>query len=268
MASLNLVLAGPTTDYPSFRSESARGAQGSGGTYTYTFQNPLPDEASGTYTVGIEGYRSVTLLPGTTVQQTVRDVGVNKTINFSVDGSPVQPRRAVVSTENCNQCHFALAAHGDIRNRVEQCVLCHNPNQTDQARRPADQMPPQTVDFRAMIHKIHTGEELENEYTVYGFGGTAHDFTEVLFPGDRRNCAECHINNSQQLPLPLGLLPVRNPRGFLDPMGPATAACLSCHDTRAAAAHADINTSPALGESCAVCLGQKWEFSVGRVHAR
>jgi hypothetical protein len=61
---------------------------------------------------------------------------------------------------------------------------------------------------------------------------------------------------------------VRNPRGFLDPMGPATAACLSCHDTRAAAAHADINTSPALGESCAVCHGQNSEFSVDRVHAR
>ena len=40
-----------------------------------------------------------------------------------------------------------------------------------------------------MIHRIHTGEELTQDYTIYGYGGTPYNFNEVLYPGDRRNCA-------------------------------------------------------------------------------
>ena len=64
-----------------------------------------------------------------------------------------------------------------------------------------------------MIHKIHTGEELNREYTVTE--AAYPDFTEVLYPGDRRNCSACHVNNSQQLPLREGLLPVNDPRGLI-----------------------------------------------------
>ena len=94
----------------------------------------------------------------------------------------------------------------------------------------------------------------------------------MLFPGDRRDCDTCHVNNSQQLPLPQGLLPVVNPRGFIPLEGPATAACLGCHTTQAAASHALVNGGSAadnpLGESCAVCHGRNAEFSVDRMHAR
>ena len=39
---LNLVLAGPTTDYNGYTSEDVRKATAGGGQYTYTFSTPLP----------------------------------------------------------------------------------------------------------------------------------------------------------------------------------------------------------------------------------
>jgi OmcA/MtrC family decaheme c-type cytochrome len=194
-------------------------------------------------------------------------VGQNVDVNFSIDGSPVKPRRAVVTTQNCDQCHFRLEAHGTIRNEISHCVLCHNPNATDTPFRPANQMPPQGIEFSMMTHRIHTGENQESDYTIYGFGGTTFDFKDVLFPGDRRDCEKCHLSNTQELPLP-AQLPVVNPRGFIDPQGPTQAACLGCHTDQASAAHASLNASPTLGEACSVCHGVTADFSLDRVHAR
>jgi len=268
MTRLGLVLAGPTTDYPSYVTEDAlKAACGSDGRCLWTFQNPLPAKAWGTYTVGIEGYRNQTLMAGTPQAVTVRDAGANKTFDFSVDGSKVAARRQIVSLAKCNNCHSSLSLHGDNRNTIEQCVLCHNPNQTDASNRPAGQQPSETIDLRYMIHKIHTGEEIGQPYIIYGRGGSVNDFSEVRFPGDRRNCAECHVNGSEQLPMKDSLLEVNNPRGLLNPMGPATAACLGCHTSVNAASHALANTTR-LGESCAACHSTSNEFGVPKVHAR
>lgn len=264
---LNLTVAGPTTDYASYFTEDARSAQGSNGTYAYTFQRTIDANATGTYSVGIEGYRNVTLLPGTTKQQVVRDVGQNQVIDFSADGSPVKAHAEEVTTQNCNACHFQLAAHGTIRNEVKYCLLCHNPNSTDASQRPADQMPPQTIDLPVLVHRIHTGEDQESPYVVFGFGQQPVDFSELRYPGDRRDCAKCHVNDSQQMPLPDARLNVVNPRGFINPEGPITAACTGCHTTQSAAAHALTNTSTLFGESCTVCHSATAAFSVDKMHA-
>jgi len=269
MTRVALVLAGPTSDYSGYVSEDGLRASCAGdGTCTYTFNYMIPADAKGTYAIGIEGYRNLTLLAGTRKQMTVRDAGANKVVYFSVDGSKVEPRRQVVSLAKCNNCHFSLSLHGDNRNRVEQCVLCHNPTMTDRGARPADKMPAQTIDLRHMVHRIHLGEENQYEYTVYGRGAVAYDFTEVRYPADLRSCDRCHVNNSERLPLRGNLLNVSSPRTLLDPMGPATAACLGCHTSVAAAAHALTNTSDKLGEACAACHGANSEYSVERVHAR
>ena len=55
---------------------------------------------------------------------------------------------------------------------MQFCVMCHNANWDDKARRPADQLPPESIHMKTMIHKIHTGEELETDFTIYGFGNT------------------------------------------------------------------------------------------------
>ncbi len=267
MDRLALVLAGPTADYATFVSEDPRRAEGaSDGRYFWTFQATIPAAAKGSFSVGIEGYRNVTLQPGTQKQAVVRDAGVNKVIHFAVDGSRVAPRRQIVSLDKCNACHSFLNLHGDNRNAIEMCVLCHNPSLTDAARRPAAQMPAESVDFRTMIHRIHTGKELDRPYAIFGFGG-AVDFSEVGFPGDRSHCATCHVNGSEQLPLREGLQNVNDPRGHLNPAGPTAAACTSCHSSIQAASHALTATTP-LGEACSVCHGPNADFAVSKVHAR
>ena len=284
MSSLSLVLAGPTSDYGSAISESAKTATGSNGTYMYTFQHAIPANATGTYTIGIEGYRNVTLLPGTTTQMTVRDVGHNQIINFAVDNSTVMPHPVEVMNSNCNSCHYQISAHGTIRNETQYCILCHNPTATDQAQRPANQMPPQSIDFPVLIHRLHAGDQAPvgvtspsgqaappNQLTpfiVYGFQGSVNDFSDVRFPGDLRDCAKCHVNNSQELPLPATRTQVTNPRAFYSPMGPASAACTACHTDQPSVAHTQIMTSPTLGESCSACHGVDAQFSVDQVHAR
>jgi OmcA/MtrC family decaheme c-type cytochrome len=282
MNRLALVLAGPTLDYgaanfgvstPGYVSEDATKAScGSDGTCTYTFKTVIPANARGTFTLGVEARRVATLLPGTKKETTVEYGAVNKVLSFSVDGSPVFPRRAVVSIERCNQCHSFLSVHGENRNQIEMCVLCHNPNETDKARRPASATPPQAVNFAQMIHKIHTGEDLRDEnpnyqFTIYGFGGSKNDFTDVHFPGDRRDCATCHVNGSEQLPLQDGLQQVADPRGLINPVGPITSACTGCHTAVHAASHALANATQ-LGESCEVCHEQDAAFSINKVHSR
>ena len=256
MTRLALILAGPTSDYSAYFSESALGATGSGGTYQYTFTNAVPADATGSWTVAVEGYKAVTLLAGTTSQMTARDIGINKQINFSVDKSKVVARRAVVSIDKCNVCHFALGPHGGNRNQTTQCTLCHNPTNTDTTT------PAQGINFATLVHKIHRGPVLANGFKV----GTT-DFSNIGFPGDLRDCATCHINSSEQLPLVGDRLQVKDPKAYSPLMGAATAACLSCHDTKASASHALTNSST-LGESCDTCHGTQAEFSVSRVHAR
>lgn len=293
---IGLVLAGPTVDYGYTKlgnapngyvsEDPSRTAQCSNdGICTYTFTAKIPADATGTYTIGIEGRRAFTLNPGTRKEVTTQYGAINKVFHFSVDGSPVMPRRAVVDTQKCNNCHGFLSLHGENRNQVEQCVLCHNPSETDVARRVSATkeseraLPPQSIDMAVMIHKIHWGHNMtanNRTYTVIGFGGTDHDFSHVGYPafspsgsvGDTRNCSMCHVNGSEQLPLQAGTNPVTDPQGLINPAGKATAACTACHDSRAAASHALLNTSEQLGESCDVCHGGNSQFSVNRVHAR
>jgi OmcA/MtrC family decaheme c-type cytochrome len=270
---LNLVMAGPTADYAGTISEDARKATGANGTYLYKFQAPVPAGATGTWTVGIEGYRNVTLLPGTVSQTVVRDAGHNVIFSFSTGSSPVAPHPVEFDNAHCNACHYTLQAHGTFRNEAQYCLLCHNPNATDQAQRPADQLPAQSIDMPVMIHRLHTGEDAAPDgqltpFVVYGFNASVNDFSGVRYPGDRRNCDTCHVNGSQQVPVPSTRIQVVNPRAFVTPMGPTAAACTACHTDKSTVAHTQLNTSPTLGESCSVCHGSTSTFSVDQVHAR
>lgn len=264
---LNLVMTGPTTDYNGYTSEDARKAPQTGGQYTYSFNATLPAKAAGSYAVGIEGYRNETVNPGTVRASTVRDVGFNQVIYFSVDGSKVAPRRTVVTQATCTGCHNTLMLHGGIRQNVEYCTVCHNPSVTDSSVRAANDTP-ESVNFKTMIHKIHTGDNLTTDYTVVGHGGSINNFNDVGYPGDRRDCTQCHVAGTTNLPLPAGLINQVAPRDYINPMPPISGACLSCHTDQSTAAHAALATSPTLGESCAACHGTGSDASVANVHAR
>jgi OmcA/MtrC family decaheme c-type cytochrome len=161
----------------------------------------------------------------------------------------------IVTTEKCNACHGSLAFHGDARNTVENCVTCHNPTAT--AGRGAEAV---SIDFRLMVHRIHRGHALTRPYVI-----GSHNYNEVGYPGDLRNCGACHVNGSEQLPLKADLSLVSDPNGPMNPLWPTAAACTSCHDSNTAAAHVQANTTR-LGESCATCHGPDAQFAIGRVH--
>ena len=273
MTRLRLMMSlSPTTDYsaaPAAGQEDATSAQGSNGVYTYTFKKAIPADATGTHAVGIEGYRNIILNKDLTTQMTGRDIGVNQVFYFGVTDAKPVPRRTVLSTDNCNVCHgFLDVAHGGTRNNVEYCPICHNASATDSAGRPAAKQPAESIHFKSMIHKVHRGENLTTDFTIYGGSGNPANFNDVRFPGDLRDCAKCHLNGSEQLPLPDSELPSQQPRGWFTPQQPATTACLACHTEKSAAAHAVLNASPQLGEACEVCHGQDADFSINKVHAR
>jgi OmcA/MtrC family decaheme c-type cytochrome len=271
---MRLTLDGPTTDYPMEPIvEDAKSADGgANGEYMYTFEAAIPMDATGSWAVSAESRQAVTLLPGTVKEMVVEDTAANPVLAFAVDGSEAMPRREIVNVDNCNVCHGELALHGGNRKSIQYCVMCHNPNADDAVVRPEDQLPAEAIDFRTMIHRIHTGKELARvqdggQYLIYGFRSSLHDYSTVGYPGFRNNCEGCHVGNSQQVPLPKTNMEVHDPRGWINPVGPTAAACLSCHDNIYAASHALANTS-SLGESCAVCHGDGKPSSVDRVHAR
>lgn len=298
---LAAVMAGPTTDYgyTNFGSDVTTGGYvsedvvaGGGscdqsGNCSFTFKHAIPADAKGSFAIGLEGRRGLTLLPGTKAQVSTEYGAKNLVTYFSVDGSKVAPRRQVVAIEKCNACHTYLSLHGTNRNQIDMCVLCHNASETDQARRPTatnatdKATPPQAVQFAFMIHRIHTGEELNSMnagYTVVGFGGSHNDFSEVRYPafapngavGDRRACDMCHVNGSEQS-LPTTMLPVKAPQSPVNPLPPVTAACTGCHADLPSLAHAAANTVQLGGktvESCQACHSSSGDFSVSRVHAQ
>jgi OmcA/MtrC family decaheme c-type cytochrome len=256
MARLSLHLAGPNSDYKTYVTEDVRKADGAAdGRYWWTFNTPIPVNAKGSFTVAIEGRMESKVLAGTKKEQIIRDAGLNKQVYFSVDGSKMEPRRKIVAIEKCNSCHGALSFHGGSRNTTEQCVICHNPTKT------GGTAPGTSVDMRVLVHRLHTGKELERPYTIGSF--VAQEFG---YPGDRRNCGQCHVNNSEQLPLSATHNNVADPAGPLNPMGPETAACTGCHDSIQALSHALAN-SPKGNESCGTCHGPTGDFSVNRLHA-
>src|SRR3990167_9828033 len=128
--------------------------------------------------------------------------------------------------------------------------MCHNPGAVDNpegARAAGRDVPtgtvPTSINLRFMIHRWHTGHSLTREFKIDRTFGIFSPNEEVHFPGDRRNCSKCHVGTSYQLPLPATNANTVAPREFYSPLGPAASACLGCHDTQAAAAHAFFQTS-------------------------
>jgi OmcA/MtrC family decaheme c-type cytochrome len=258
---LNVIMSGPTTDYsipPQLR-ERADGATASGGNYSYTFMEPIPADASGTWGFSIEARLTVNLNPAPRDVTSVKDAAFNPVFFAAVtDPSPV-PRRIVVDVANCNTCHDQLSFHGSNRLNPQECVFCHNPNFLN------GDTPPENLDFKRLIHRLHTGDELTRPYL---------EFNTLRFPGDRRDCAMCHTTypdgtGTQQIPdpTPAGRLATATPTDWYSPQQPIAAACLGCHDSQSAAAHAFVMTAP-FGESCATCHGPDADFSVDKMHAQ
>jgi OmcA/MtrC family decaheme c-type cytochrome len=278
LATFSPIFAGPTSNYATNVRENAitKGIfSAAAGTTTYTFTGTLPATASGTWTISADLRRAVSLKRGDgKADIAIQESTLNPIKYVAVTGA-VTPRRTVVTLAQCNQCHDTLELHGGQRRNIEECVICHNPTAGDESLRPASLGAPESISFQRMIHRIHTGENLTQDFTIIGFGGSTNNFNEVRFPGDTRNCAKCHASTAAYT-LPLqqtNIASVTTLRDYFTPQGPATAACLGCHDNKDAAAHAYLNTAAFPGstigaEACATCHGTGKDWAVEKVHAR
>ncbi len=297
LGSISFTMAGPTSDYgytsfgstvttPGYVTESAAGAAcDTDGNCQYTFTHVVPAKATGTYAIGVEARRTDIVLAGTTAQQSIEYGAPNKVVYFSVDGSPITPRRSVVAIASCNQCHVSLQLHGTLRNNTEYCVMCHNPSNTDASVRlsavvAADKAAPaQGINFNLLVHRIHDGINMQafgRTYVVVGFGGSHNDFSGTLFPAlspagaatDLKNCSMCHVNSSEQADVTLSALnPVTDPQGPINPVQAISSACSGCHVDLPAASHFLANTT-VLGEACSVCHSSGAAYAVDQVHAQ
>jgi OmcA/MtrC family decaheme c-type cytochrome len=275
MSYLAVTVAGPTGDYVNrvtetiFRapSDTPPAVEDAGdGAYRYALEYALPDDASGTYALGLEGYVMETIEG---VESEVRSAGFNPVAYFSLAGGEPSPRRQAVDRELCNACHKDLALHGGIRQNTEYCVLCHNTTASDEVVRPEEELPPTSIHFKVMIHKIHKGEERSQKpYIVYGFQGSVHDFTNLRFPGNLADCETCHVAGTYGLPLPGGVQStiVTQADEVVSTTLPIRATCTACHDSTSVAGHAELQTTGSALETCEVCHGPGREFDVAAVH--
>lgn len=158
------------------------------GTYRYTFA---------TNVTGVTSPLAVSWQPTLTHRLGVQIGGGDTPIaNATYDWRPSDGAttgltgRDIVATASCNECHNKLALHGGGRIETKYCVTCHNPGTTDANST-------NTVDFKVMIHKIHRGHNLPSvvaggEYAIWGNRDTKHDYSELGYPQDIRNCTKCH----------------------------------------------------------------------------
>ena len=192
------------------------------GTYSYTFAQDLTAypagptfDAAKTHRLGVE----IRTSSGEFLPENIP--ANNAPYDFvPAGGTPIETR-LIVNNDTCNACHDNLEMHGEARFDVEYCVTCHNPYSIDGDT--VNEPWGGTVDMKQMIHKIHGndnfGNQLANGYFIIGFNNTLHDYTDVKWTQDVRNCATCHQESNTAVPQASNWRTVQN-----------RAACGSCHD--------------------------------------
>jgi len=202
------------------------------GYYTYQFQANVKDPAwtakvgSTTYkTNGVvfepnKTHRVAMQLQYSDASGAVIKVNPYFDVTFDANGNSVavtdpSKTRKMTDVSSCNGCHEKLALHGGGRVDTQYCVMCHNPGTTDPVSG-------NNVNLATMVHKIHSGRLLAASTTPGGedyFIGK-HDYAEVGFPQDLRNCSRCHTASNPN-----------TPQGDNWKKVVSKEACLTCHAT-------------------------------------
>jgi len=214
-----------------------------------------PSTASDTVTVHLEGRPVADLVGDDTWSDQIPIPSVLANVDIEGGRSTAEPRRTVVDSTLCNECHDSgragLTFHGTNRvSEIGVCVVCHNPDATDINQRPADPSTTpdgkreEAIDFKRMIHQIHAGSSLQDGLVVYGFGGNPHEYDSVNFIGNLENCETCHVTDSYSTEDARAASPstidtgadVAIPEDDLN-ISSTAAACSSCHDDTTATDH-------------------------------
>lgn len=152
----------------------------------------------------------------------------------------------IAATANCNRCHDPLAFHGGGRVEVEYCVVCHNAGTVDPDST-------NTLDFKVMVHKIHRGANLPSvqmgtPYVIYGRNNAVHDYSNIHYPQDIRNCVNCHVGSATGADLDYAL--TETSQGDNWSLYATQATCGSCHDDVDFSRHAGGQPDDSNCDSC------------------
>ena len=172
------------------------------GTYQYTFAMALT-----AYPAGPEFDATKTHRLGIEIRNQAPITG-NGIFDFVPAGGAPTFTRLIVDNDTCDACHDVLNFHGGARTDVTYCVTCHNPSSIDGTSG-------NTVDMKRLIHNIHSARP---DYQIVGFGNAVHEWSEVEFPQDIRNCQTCHEESDADTPQASNYRIVSN-----------RAACGTCH---------------------------------------
>ncbi len=154
------------------------------GTYQYTFANALTAYPGAPVFDGAKTHRIGIEIRG---QAPISSNGI---INFvPLGGAPLFERR-IVDNGTCNACHDRLEFHGGPRTDVDYCVTCHNPSSIDGDTG-------NSVDMKQLVHNIHAARA---DYQIVGFGNRTHDWTDLVWTQDIRNCESCHQEDDADTP--------------------------------------------------------------------
>jgi OmcA/MtrC family decaheme c-type cytochrome len=192
------------------------------GTYQYSFSTDITNVAGVTYNA------TLTHRVGFEIRGLAQANNGSYTFQPSTGATTGIFSREIIELQTCNGCHTQLTLHGGARVETQYCVICHNPSTTD----PYSGNP---LDFKQMIHKIHTGNTLPSiqtpngpdttptlgsGYWIIGYMESLNNFNTVLYPQDTRNCTTCHNQN----------LPAATEAANYSTV-PTIEACGACHDT-------------------------------------
>ena len=247
------------------------------GTFTVTSTTAIPATAIGSALAAIEGHPAVDADNDGSLDR----ISVTNAVAYApITDTTARARRSVVDIQKCDDCHNELSQHGNNRTDQPQvCVACHNPNMTDINQRGAgaclatlgaDDSP---IDFKRMIHLMHTSGSINVPFNVCGFGNSVHTF-DFIYPGRLNNCEGCHLEDTYypvDSSLVLGTtVDMNDPATPTDDrvISPNTAVCSACHTSALEAEHmkqngGDSNATKAADytlispsvETCEVCHG-------------
>jgi cytochrome c553 len=267
----------------------------------FWLSSPLPPQAAGTGTVGMEGHPSRQTGVDAAGKAVYTSIPVKSAVrDFLISGATQKARRQIVDIAKCRKCHDdrkhgdvvvpRLSLHGANRNEaIGLCVICHNPNQTDIPYRASGAE--ESIDFKRMVHGIHAGYKRQTPLVIIGFRGSVNDYGHVRFPSDLSNCALCHLDDgsrgTHELRTPPVLGSTINTGSLItiagqvdtDPannlrISPIAATCSGCHDSKEVRQHM-ISNGASFGakqadlqgkERCVTCHGPGKMKDVRRVH--
>lgn len=171
---------------------------------------------------------------------------------------------------NCTDCHANTIMHltaGPIHAapfNTDYCVACHDYSRSATGEMFKNQGGTSlsgwsgygAMPISRRIHGLHSGHYLDYPEEIYA-NATRDTFGNFIFPQDIRNCVKCHAETDTWK------------------QNPSRVACMACHDSDEAKAHAKLLTfmldtndpyGPLSVETCAICHGPNRELSADKVH--